>query len=467
MASLTAPPSLRNPTNPFSASADSQTRTAAEQALVQALTFTTPPLKLYTRASPSFPSLCRLFNAQLTPSPLLIARPQTTAQTSAVLLAARATATPLAVRAGGHDVWGRAAGMPDGLTLDLRELDGITLSADQKSAAVGGGVTSRHLVAFLEGHGLATAAGAEGGVGWTGWALWGGYGPAAAFTGLGVDVMLGATVVLGDGRVVEAEGDSELLWGVRGAGPALGVVVETRVRVVPMGRILAGFVRFAWGEVEGVLMGLQEVLDRGVPEAFCVQVRARLTAGEPDLGVSFCWPDGDFVEGRRWLEVVRGLGTVVSDNVAETTFSAFQAFLSVPAPQVNVVSRGPAISRFTPAAVAAIKDGVDRIPPTRPYLFFAHIAHGKAVQPNPGSCFATRKPHILFHVSAMNKHEPEMMGEAIEWADGFVDGLKATGEVLPPVYAAFMGNDEAVDESYGENWERLKALRREVDGGGC
>ncbi|KAK3353998.1 hypothetical protein B0T25DRAFT_545796 [Lasiosphaeria hispida] len=70
----------------------------------------------------------------------------------------------------------------------------------------------------------------------------------------------------------------------------------------------------------------------------------------------------------------------------------------------------------------ALKHSVDLISPNRPYLFFAHIAHGKAVQPNPGSCFATRKPHILFHVSAINRSEPEKMGEAVEWADGLVNG---------------------------------------------
>jgi Berberine and berberine like len=104
---------------------------------------------------------------------------------------------------------------------------------------------------------------------------------------------------------------------------------------------------------------------------------------------------------------------------------------------------------------------INLIPGIRQYTIISHVGHGKLTRPNSSSCFATRQPHILFHINAID--EVEHMTGAKGWVEGLVSELKATGEVMKPVYVNFMGEDEQTDVAYGENWERLRKLKQRVD----
>jgi FAD/FMN-containing dehydrogenase len=72
-------------------------------------------------------------------------------------------------------------------------------------------------------------------VGYAGWSMLGGYGPFSSSYGLGVDQIVGAKVVKADGDVIDA--DEELLFGIRGVGGTLGVVVELTIKVYPVGKV--------------------------------------------------------------------------------------------------------------------------------------------------------------------------------------------------------------------------------------
>lgn len=59
------------------------------------------------------------------------------------------------------------------------------------------------------------------------------------------------------------------------------------------------------------------------------------------------------------------------------------------------------------------------------------------------------------------------MHEAEAWVEGMVKELKATGEVMRPVYVNFMGKDERAEEAFGDQengvWKRLRKLKGRVD----
>lgn len=76
-----------------------------------------------------------------------------------------------------------------------------------------------------------------GSVGYAGWCTYGGYGPWANLYGLGVDQIIGARLVDGNGRMTDA--DDELLEGIRGAGPTFGVIVELIIKVYPLREVSA------------------------------------------------------------------------------------------------------------------------------------------------------------------------------------------------------------------------------------
>ena len=56
------------------------------------------------------------------------------------------------------------------------------------------------------------------------------------------------------------------------------------------------------------------------------------------------------------------------------------------------------------------------------------------------------------------------MSDGEGWVNGLVSALRSTGETMKPVYVSFMGDEEDVSESFGKGWERLKALKKKVDG---
>jgi len=117
----------------------------------------------------------------------------------------------------------------DALTIDVRELAHVIVSADKTTARVGGGILTQNLTELLAKYDLVTPVGGIGTIGYTGWAIYGGYGSLTANFGLGVDNIVGAKIVNAKGEIVDA--DSELLKGIRGAGGAFGVIVELEVKV--------------------------------------------------------------------------------------------------------------------------------------------------------------------------------------------------------------------------------------------
>lgn len=323
---FTAPTEYRHESVPFDPAVDVK----GAPPVVDSIRAADSTLKVYTRSSPNYEVLRGMYNKLITAQPLAICRPTTIEQVQIIVRAARSASppVPLGIRCGGHDVYGRGC-TADSISIDMRELDHQTLSNDRQSIRFGGGVTSQNLVGFLDTHGLCTANGTAGNVGWTGWAVWGGYGPFNDYVGLGVDNILSATLILADGSVVEADAGSELLWGVRGAGGSFGVIVDVTVRVYPMPVILAGFIAYQWDESDKVLSGLQDMLDKGIPDAMCLQMGFMKTKWGVGMSLIFAWPDSETLdEGRKWLDAVRGLGAIQVDTVGESKYH-YRAYRSL------------------------------------------------------------------------------------------------------------------------------------------
>jgi FAD/FMN-containing dehydrogenases len=146
---------------------------------------------------------------------------------------ARKTGERVAVRSGGHCFAGRSS--TDGLLIDVAGLDGVRV-ADDGRAVIGAGAHLRHVYAALHARGRTLPAGCGATVGIGGLTLGGGIGLLGRRYGLTCDRLVGARVVLADGRVVQCDADREpdLFWALRGAGGGqFGVVTVLRFDTVP------------------------------------------------------------------------------------------------------------------------------------------------------------------------------------------------------------------------------------------
>jgi FAD/FMN-containing dehydrogenase len=164
--------------------------------------------------------------------PAAVVRCATPADVAATLAVVRGLRLPMAVRSGGHSVAGRSS--TDGVVLDVTPMRSVTVA--DEVATVGAGVRLGDLYDALASQGLTIPAGCGPSVGIAGLTLGGGLGILGRKHGLTCDHLLGAQVVLADGRIVDCDEqhDGELFWALRGAGGGqFGVVTSLVFGTLP------------------------------------------------------------------------------------------------------------------------------------------------------------------------------------------------------------------------------------------
>jgi FAD/FMN-containing dehydrogenase len=145
---------------------------------------------------------------------------------------ARRVGVETVARCGGHCFAGRSS--TPGILIDLSQMRSVHV--DDGIATVGAGALLGDVYDELDGLGLTIAAGSCPSVGIAGLTLGGGLGIVGRTYGLTSDQLVGAKVVLADGRVVDCDEnrDADLFWSLRGAGGGqFGVVTSFAFRTVP------------------------------------------------------------------------------------------------------------------------------------------------------------------------------------------------------------------------------------------
>lgn len=192
-------------------------------------------------------SLMRWSLTQVKPA-AAVAMPKTTAEVSAVVRFAADNNIAFNVKGGGHSTSSvSCAPSAEGMVLDLGLLRSVHVDAEARTVTFGGGCLWGDVDDALWPHGLATPGGTVSHTGVGGLILHGGFGIISGVHGLTLDCLVECEVVLADGSVVtasEAE-NSDLFWGLRGAGSSFGVVTSFTSRAFPQGDVYSGMLMFA------------------------------------------------------------------------------------------------------------------------------------------------------------------------------------------------------------------------------
>jgi FAD/FMN-containing dehydrogenase len=190
--------------------------------------------EVFTPGSPGYEAVRRPVNpAYREVRPRLVVRCRSVSDVVRAMTYATASGDRIVPRGGGHCFAGRSS--TDGIVLDMSGLDGVSVAVD-RVAAIGAGARLGQVYAALHAYGRTLPAGCGPTVGITGLTLGGGIGLLGRQHGLTCDRLVGAQVVLPDGRVVDCDHDHEpdLFWGLRGAGGGqFGVVTSLRFDTVP------------------------------------------------------------------------------------------------------------------------------------------------------------------------------------------------------------------------------------------
>jgi FAD/FMN-containing dehydrogenase len=286
------------------------------------------PASLVTRAvKPGDPGYEGARSTYVWPgSPGLVLRPQTPQQVVEALAFARTQDVPLAVRSGGHGIGGRSTN-DGGIVIDLGALNSVeVIDRARRLVRVAAGARWGDVAEALAPHGLAISSGDHGGVGVGGLATSGGQGFLARSYGLTLDHVVGAEVVLADGRIVRTDSDHhrDLFWAVRGAGGNMGIVTSLDIEAAEVGDVVfAVFVHEAsdtaaflhkWGR-------LVEVSPRELT-AFVSVFRQRGSAFAQTYAV---WAGDDTVAATAALQPFMDLAPVLQHQAQAAPYAAIVA----------------------------------------------------------------------------------------------------------------------------------------------
>ena len=170
---------------------------------------------------------------------------------------ARRFGLEIAIRSGGHCFAGRS--FTRGVVIDVSPMQSVSVA--DGVATVGAGTRLGVVYESLAREQLTIAAGCGTSVGIAGLTLGGGLGILGRMHGLTCDQLLGAEIVLADGRVVECDEhhDADLFWALRGAGGGnFGVATSFRFRPVPAPAATGFDLVWPYAEAGAVLGAWQE-----------------------------------------------------------------------------------------------------------------------------------------------------------------------------------------------------------------
>jgi FAD/FMN-containing dehydrogenase len=230
---------------------------------------------------------------------------------------ARRHGLELATRAGGHSF--AAHSSTRGVLIDVTPIRSVTVAGGV--ATVGAGARLGEVYEALEEHDLTISGGTCPPVGVAGLTLGGGLGILGRMHGVTSDHLVGAEVVLADGRVLRCDDhhEQDLFWALRGAGAGnFGVVTTLVFRAVPAPRTTTN-ARLAWpyAHAAAVIQAWQQWAPTAPDElAASLKITAGDDADRPpavDVYAAFHGPPAD---AARLVEQL--VGRVGSDPTAAT-----------------------------------------------------------------------------------------------------------------------------------------------------
>jgi FAD/FMN-containing dehydrogenase len=415
----------------------------------------------------------RVWNGAVDRRPALVARCAGADDVVEAVRFARDRDLPVSVRGGGHAVAGHAV-VDGGLMIDLSLMKAVRVDPEARVARAAGGLLWRELDGATQQFGLATTGGIIGHTGIGGLTLGGGLGHLMRRHGLTVDNLLAADLVTADGERlrVDADGDPELLWGLRGGGGNFGIATAFTYRLHPVGPIVLGG-PVAWGleDAPQVLRFLRDFAptapdELGITMAMMLAPPAPFLpprqVGRPVLILVLAWA-GDLDNGEKATAPLRQLGSPIAELVRPVPYLALQSALDGGAPHGrHYYWKSHRLPGLPDDTIEALVERLEAI--TSPFSQIGGWAMGGAVSRVDPDATAVGEREVGFDVNIAAGWPPgdPSPGRHRAWVH---QGWEALAPHSSGVYVNFLSDEgaEGVRTAYGRRLARLVALKDRYD----
>jgi FAD/FMN-containing dehydrogenase len=406
----------------------------------------------------------RVWNGMIDHRPALIARCAGSADVAAAVTFAREHDLLVSVRGGGHNIAGKAVCV-GGLMIDLSRMRRVAVDAVDRTARVEGGATLGELDSATQAWGLATTTGVVTHTGVAGLTLGGGVGRLARTYGLACDNLVSVDVVTTDGhlRRASATENPDLFWAIRGAGANFGVVTSLEFTLHPVGPQVLG------GVVVHPLERAKEALDfyyeysRSAPDELTADAFFLTSPdGDPVFAISV-FHAGSMERGERLLEPLRRFGPPVADQVGPVAYTELQAagdpFFPV---GLHYYWKSHFLEEITEEAIDVTVEHFASAPSPRSLIVFQQ--YGGAVSriaPSETAFHHRNAQYDNFAASVWT--DPREREVHKEWARQWWDKMSRFSVGAEYVNNLGEEGEDRVQAAYGDNYDRLVALKNEYD----
>ena len=406
----------------------------------------------------------KVWNGMIDHRPALIARCVGVADVVETVTFARDHDLLVSVRGGGHNIAGKAV-CDGGLMIDLSLMRGIEVDPLKRTARVEGGATLGELDGATQPFGLATTAGVVTHTGVAGLTLGGGVGRLARKYGLACDNLLSVDLVTADGQVVRtsATGNPELFWGVRGAGANFGVATSFTFQLHPVGPgVLGGVVVHPLEKADAALRFHYEY-SRSAPDELSADAFFLTSPdGDPVFAISVCYV-GSMEQGERVLEPLRRFGPPLVDEIGPIAYtevqSAGDAFFPI---GLHYYWKSHFLEEIADDAIEATVSHFARAPSPRSLIVFQQFGGAVSRVDRSETAFRHRNAQYdNFPASVWtDPRESEMHKQWVREWWGIMSPFSIGAE-----YVNNLGEEgeDRVRAAYGDNYERLVALKNKYD----
>ena len=414
----------------------------------------------------------KVYNGMIDRRPRLIARCADVSDVITALRFGRENSLLTAVRGGGHNAGGLGS-CDDGLVIDLSLMRYTRVDPAARTVRVGGGATWGDVDHATHAFGMATPSGIISTTGVGGLTLGGGLGHLTRKCGLSIDNLLGADVVLADGRFVTVgpEEHPDLFWAIRGGGGNFGIVTSFLFRLHPIGTVHAGPTLWELDEATEAMQWYREFITTAPDDinGFFAFLTVPPAPPFPEplhmkkmCGVVWCYtgPADRFEEH---FTPVRRFRPPALDLVGSMPYPALQVmFDGLYPPGLQWYWRADFVKQLSDEAIGQhVKDGATL--PTMHSTTHLYPVNGAAHRVGKNETAWSYREATWAQVMVGVDPDPANKDRIVRWAKEYWDAVHPYS--AGGAYVNFMmeEGEDRVKATYRDNYERLAAIKKTYD----
>ena len=426
-----------------------------------------------TPADAAYDEHRKVWNGDIDRRPALIARCTSTADVKAALAFARRNGYPIAVRSGGHSFPGHSV-VDDGVVIDLRQMNAVTVDPAARRAVVEGGAVWSEVDAATVPHRLAVTGGHVSHTGVAGLTLGGGIGHLMRSLGLTADSLLSAEIVTVDGRELTASPNenADLFWAIRGGGGNFGIATRFEFALHPLEDPLFAGMLFYAPAAGPELMSLYNAFCKRCPDEVgtilaylhapplpFVPEAVRLTPGYALVAVAT-----DRAVGERALRPLREFGPPLFEMLGPMPYQAVNTLFDAGNPPgTKGYVKSHYFGEYSDEVISAIHANTARMPAGLSQMLNVQLGGAVARVPEDATAFGGRSAGFLGMFFGV--WEDAGQREAcVSWSRGFADSLAPFALGGTYVNLTDDETEERIARSYGrDKLARLARIKAKYD----